>query len=59
MKQPGREPVRYGAVVVATGGQPYEPREILYGQDQRVCTQVEFSRRLAEDPSWADGLSGW
>ena len=52
----GREPVRYGAVVVATGGQPYEPREHMYGQDQRVCTQVEFSRRLAEDPSWADGL---
>jgi heterodisulfide reductase subunit A2 len=52
----GREPVRYGAVVVATGGQPYEPREHLYGQDQRVCTQIDFSRRLAEDPSWAGGL---
>ena len=43
-------------MVVATGGQPYEPREHLYGQDERVCTQVELSRRLAEDPSWAGGL---
>ncbi len=52
----GREPIRYGAVVVATGGQPYEPREHLYGQDERVCTQLELSRRLAENPSWAGGL---
>ena len=35
-------------MVVATGGQPYEPREHLYGQDERVWTQVELSRRLAE-----------
>jgi heterodisulfide reductase subunit A2 len=52
----GPEPVRYGAVVVATGGQPYKPREYLYGQDERVCTQVELSRRLSEDPSFAEGL---
>jgi heterodisulfide reductase subunit A len=52
----GREQLRYGTVVVASGGQPYEPREYLYGQDGRVCTQIEFSRRLAADPAWAGGL---
>jgi heterodisulfide reductase subunit A-like polyferredoxin len=52
----GLEQLRYGAVVVASGGQPYEPREYLYGQDERVCTQLELSRRLAADPAWAGGL---
>jgi heterodisulfide reductase subunit A2 len=51
-----REPVRYGAVVVASGGRPYQPEEYLYGQDKRVCTQIEFSRRLSEDPAFAEGL---
>ena len=34
----GRQSIRYGAVVVATGGQAYQPREYLYGKDERVCT---------------------
>jgi len=49
--------VRYGAVVAATGGQPYQPVEYRYGRDDRVFTQVEFSRRMAEDPNWAGRIN--
>jgi heterodisulfide reductase subunit A len=48
--------IQYGAVIVATGGRPYEPKEYLYGQDDRILTQVEFSKRLLDDPSWARQL---
>ena len=48
--------IHYGVVVVATGGQPYQPGEYLYGKDPRILTQVEFSRRLADDPLWARGI---
>ena len=53
----GRHPIRYGAVLVATGGQPYTPDEYLYGTDDRVLTQVELSRRMAQDPGWAGRLN--
>ena len=52
----GRHAIRYGAVVVATGGQAYKPGEYFYGSDERVCTQVEFARRMADEPSWAANL---
>jgi heterodisulfide reductase subunit A len=51
-----QQTLRYGAVVVATGGRPYEPVEYRYGQDPRVLTQVELSRRIREDSRWAAGL---
>jgi len=49
--------VNYGAMVVATGGQPYEPDEYHYGKDERIVTQVDFARRLVEDPAWAQGIN--
>jgi heterodisulfide reductase subunit A2 len=52
----GTKQIRYGVVVAATGAQPYEPDEYLYGKDPRVMTQVEFARKLADDPSWAQGI---
>lgn len=51
-----REAIRYGAVIVSTGGRPYRPEEYCYGQDPRVCTQLELSRLLSEDPGAAKGL---
>ncbi len=48
--------IDYGAVIVATGGQAYEPREYLYGQDPRVMTQVQLARRLKKEPHWARSL---
>jgi heterodisulfide reductase subunit A len=55
-KNGDRIDIQYGAVIVATGGRPYEPKEYLYGQDERILTQVEFSKRLVDDPSWAHQL---
>ena len=48
--------IQYGAVIAATGGRPYEPDEYLYGQDERILTQIEFAKRLMEDPLWTRRL---
>ncbi len=48
--------IQYGTVIAATGGQPYKPTEYLYAQDERILTQVEFAKRLMEDPSWTRRL---
>jgi heterodisulfide reductase subunit A len=38
--------IHHGVVIVATGAQPYQPSEFLYGEDQRVLTQLEFEDRI-------------
>jgi heterodisulfide reductase subunit A len=38
--------IEHGAVIVATGAKEYEPREYLYGEDERVVTQLELEHRL-------------
>jgi heterodisulfide reductase subunit A2 len=53
----GTESIRYGVVVAATGAKPYQPTEYLYGKDPRILTQVEFARKLADEPSWARGIN--
>jgi heterodisulfide reductase subunit A-like polyferredoxin len=46
--QGGRqEEIQHGVIVVATGAQQIEPREYLYGQDERVITQRELEEMLA------------
>lgn len=40
--------IDHGVVVLATGATEYRPKEFLYGQDQKVVTQVELSKRLKE-----------
>jgi len=40
--------IMQGAVIIATGGQEYKPSEYLYGQDERVITQLELEERLAK-----------
>jgi heterodisulfide reductase subunit A-like polyferredoxin len=40
--------IKHGVVIVATGAGEYTPREYLYGEDPRVLTQLELSRRLAD-----------
>ena len=37
----------HGILVLATGAQRYEPTEYLYGQNERVWTQVELEHKLA------------
>jgi len=40
--------IEHGVFIVATGGAEYRPAEYLYGEDDRVATQVELSDRLAD-----------
>ncbi|CAO0823897.1 heterodisulfide reductase subunit A2 [Desulfarculales bacterium] len=40
--------INHGALILATGAGEYKPTEYYYGQDERVLTQVELSRRLEE-----------
>jgi len=46
-----RRELEYGAVVVATGAQEYQPTEYLYGQHDRVLTQLELEELLADNPN--------
>jgi len=38
--------VEHGTVIVATGAKEYQPKEYMYGEDERVITQLELERRL-------------
>ena len=38
----------HGAIVVATGGEEYEPTEYLYGESERVITQRTLENRIAK-----------
>jgi heterodisulfide reductase subunit A-like polyferredoxin len=42
--------INHGVVIVASGAQPYQPIEYLYGQDKRVLTQLELEEQLAKHP---------
>jgi heterodisulfide reductase subunit A-like polyferredoxin len=46
--------IKHGVVIVATGAKQYEPKEYLFGKDDRVITQRQLEKRLAEG---ADFLS--
>ncbi|MGD8765202.1 MAG: CoB--CoM heterodisulfide reductase iron-sulfur subunit A family protein [Desulfobacteraceae bacterium] len=48
----------HGVVVVATGGQEYQPSEYLYGQHPRVMTQKEFETLLVSNPEKVKQLQG-
>ena len=51
----GRKEIEHGVIVVATGAKEYEPKnEYLYGQDERVLTQVELEEKLASEASETD-----
>jgi heterodisulfide reductase subunit A len=40
--------INHGVTVIATGASEYKPTEYLYGQDQRVLTQLELEKRLSD-----------
>ena len=40
--------VKHGIIIVATGANEYRPQEYLYGDDDRVVTQIELTDRLEE-----------
>jgi len=39
-----------GVIVVATGAEEYKPTEHFYGEDDRVVTQRQLAKKLAEKP---------
>jgi heterodisulfide reductase subunit A len=39
----------HGAVILASGGGEYKPKEYLYGQNDNVITQLELEDKLASD----------
>ncbi len=43
----------HGVVIVATGAQEYKPKEYLYGQDEKVITQLELEQRLSTNGEWS------
>ena len=49
----GQEPIKveHGVVIVATGAEESRPGEYLYGQDERVITQVELEKRMQDPPA--------
>jgi len=40
--------VDHGIVILATGANEYRPQEFLYGENERVMTQIELESRLEE-----------
>ncbi|MDD2665975.1 MAG: CoB--CoM heterodisulfide reductase iron-sulfur subunit A family protein [Methanocellales archaeon] len=38
-----------GVIIIATGGVEYKPEEYLYGEDDRVLTQLELEEKLANN----------
>jgi heterodisulfide reductase subunit A len=43
----GLETIHHGAAILATGADEHRPAEHLYGQDERVLTQLELEERIA------------
>ncbi|RLC65628.1 MAG: 4Fe-4S ferredoxin, partial [Chloroflexi bacterium] len=43
-----QEEIRHGVIVVAMGAEEIEPKEYLYGQDERVVTQRELEKILVD-----------
>lgn len=40
--------IEHGVAIIATGARAYEPNEYLYGQNDKVMTQLELEERLAD-----------
>ena len=41
--------IDHGVVILATGAHEYQPKEFLYGQDDRVMTQLELADRMGKE----------
>jgi heterodisulfide reductase subunit A len=48
VKSEGRvKTIHHGAAILATGADEYKPAEYLYGEDERVLTQLELEEQIA------------
>ncbi len=51
----GESEIQHGATVIAVGADEYKPAEYLYGQNERVVTQLELEQRIAaKDPALSE-----
>jgi heterodisulfide reductase subunit A-like polyferredoxin len=41
--------IDHGVVILATGAKEYEPKEFLYGADEKVISQIGLAQRLEEE----------
>ena len=41
--------IQHGAAIIATGAEEYKPTEYLYGEDDRVLTQLELEEQIAKE----------
>ena len=46
--------IEHGATILATGAAEHRPTEYLYGDDERVLTQLELENRLVQDDPTLD-----
>ncbi len=44
----GFSEIKHGAAVIATGAEEYKPSEYLFGEDERVMTQLALEEKIAE-----------
>lgn len=51
------EALEVGAVIMATGSEPYHPGEFSYGQDPRVITNLQLETILADGGPQADRIT--
>jgi heterodisulfide reductase subunit A len=45
----GPSEIKHGAAVIAIGADPYKPTEYLYGEDERVMTNLELEDRIIKE----------
>ena len=50
--------IKHGAAVIAIGADEYKPTEYLYGEDDRVMTNLELEGRIATGEEGDDERSG-
>ncbi len=44
--------IKHGAVILATGAEEYRPTEYLYGEHDRVLTQLELEEQITQGEEW-------
>ncbi|MDR3568410.1 MAG: CoB--CoM heterodisulfide reductase iron-sulfur subunit A family protein [Syntrophobacteraceae bacterium] len=54
----GFSEIKHGAAVLATGAEEYKPSEYLYGQDEKVMTQLELEEKIAKRDKSIAGSRG-
>ena len=51
--------ILHGATILATGAEEHRPTEYLYGEDDRVCTQLELEERIAGEDEELEKAGAW